>query len=736
LLEVKNLQINESALTGESVPVQKTTETLPEETLLADRRNMLFSGTYATYGNSTGIVIATGADTAIGNINKLMQSSTELKTPLSRSLEKVGKLLTIAILIVSVILFIIGLAKNLSVADSILNAITLAVAAIPEGLPAIVTIALAIGVRRMARKNAIIRKLPAVETLGSTTIICTDKTGTLTRNEMTVKQLFVNHKMYELSGTGYNPEGTLSPTPEGNNIQAVNDLLLAGVLCNDASLFSDKGWNISGDPTEAALVVAGYKCGIKENDARKNHPRTDSLPFESENQYMATLHRFPENYRLVIKGAPEVILKKCSGVKTAEITEVVSEMASQGLRVLAVGIKNITGSDKLSDKDTEGDFHFLGLAGMIDPPRQEAISSIRECHAAGITVKMITGDHARTAAAIGKQLNIIDNRNQALNGTEFTRLDDQGVEKAVIENNVFARVAPEHKLKIVQALQQSGNVVAMTGDGVNDAPALKTADIGIAMGITGTDVSKEAADMILRDDNFASIVAAIREGRRVYDNLLKSLMFVLPTNLGLAVILIVSILFFPEHDGIPIQSILPVQALWINMITTVTLALPLAFELPEDGIMDRPPRKQSEPLLSKVIIGRTVLTGILMGAVSTGLFLYEYYQEVTDAGHGVAVTEAQTISVTSIVIFQIFYLIHCRSFTKSLRILDIRSNMYLLWGIVLIILFQIGFIYLPFMNKLFHSSPLNADAWLKTVVASSLIYPVISAEKLILRTKK
>lgn len=735
LIDVKNLKVDESALTGESVPVEKKITICPEDAALGDRINLLYSGTYVTYGQATGMVFATGSSTTLGKIHQMMETSTELDTPLTKSLDGVGKVLTVAILVVSAILFFVGILRDVSIGDSVLNAITLAVAAIPEGLPAIVTIALAIGVRRMAKKNAIIRKLPAVETLGSATIICSDKTGTLTRNEMTVQSLFVEGNEFSLSGIGYNPEGEISPRPNESELTKINDLVLCSVLCNDASISPENGWKISGDPTEVALVVAGHKLNIVDINARKEYPKIDYFPFESENKFMGTLNRFQASNVLILKGAPEVIGKRCQGIDSASISSDVSKLASKGLRVLAVARKNIS-SDQIADPDLESDFEFLGLIGMMDPPREEAIKAIANCHSAGITVKMITGDHGLTASAIGKELNITQTGNEAITGSQLSKLSIAELEKIALENNVFARVAPEHKLQIVKALQQRGHVVAMTGDGVNDAPALKQANIGVAMGITGTDVSKEAADMILKDDNFSSIVAAIKEGRRVYDNLIKSLMFVLPTNLGLAVILIVTVIFFPENNGIPIQSLLPIQALWINMITTVTLALPLAFELAEKGIMERPPRKQSEPLLGKAVITRTITSGLLMGAASIGLFLYEYKHELPIVGHATALAEAQTISVTSIVFFQIFYLIHCRSFTNTVRNLNVTTNLSLLLGIVLIILLQLAFIYLPFMNELFHSAGLNANAWIKTLLVSVLVYPAIALEKFLTSLKK
>jgi magnesium-transporting ATPase (P-type) len=731
LLEVKNLKVDESMLTGESLPVEKNTDVVKPGADLGDRKNMVYSGTYVTYGFGQGVVVATAGNTALGKISQMMESSTDLKTPLTASLDKVANVLTVAILIVSVLLLGIGLWKDVPLADSLLNAITLAVAAIPEGLPAIVTIALAIGVKRMAKKNAIIRKLPAVETLGSTTIICSDKTGTLTRNEMTVQELYVGGKRYELSGVGYKPEGTLNPLPSESDAPALRDLILAGVLCNDSMLITDKGHSISGDPTEAAIVVAGHKTGIVEREVRKKYPRLDAMPFESENQFMVTLNRFDDDSTwLLLKGAPEVVFRKCSGIDRNDLDKAFSAMASGGLRVLAIAKKRTT-SGRIDDSELQGGFTLLGFVGMTDPPREEAIAAIEQCHTAGITVKMITGDHVETAAAIGKKLNLVESNSGAVAGAKLDGLSQQEIEELSLKHNIFARVTPEHKLQIVKALQRRRNVVAMTGDGVNDAPALKQADIGVAMGITGTDVSKEASDMILKDDNFTSIVAAVREGRRVYDNLVKSLLFVLPTNLGLALVLVISVLFFPEVNDIPIQSLLPVHALWINMITTVTLALPLAFEKSEAGVMNRPPRNPAEPILNKPVIIRTITSGLLMSAISTGLFLYEYYQELPLHGHDTAIAEAQTIAVTSIVVFQIFYLIHCRSFYSSLSNLNIVTNPSLLGGIIMILILQLSFIYVGAMNAIFHSSPLNGDAWMKTILVSAAVYPLISLEKFI-----
>lgn len=730
LVSLRNLQIEEAALTGESVPVQKQLEPVDPKSGIGDRTNLAFGGTMVTYGTGTGIVVETGASTELGRISKMLNEATDLQTPLTKALAAVGKILTVAILIVSGLLLAISLGRGYSLTDALLMAITLAVAAIPEGLPAIVTIALAIGVQRMASRRAVIRKLPAVETLGSTTVICTDKTGTLTRNEMTVRALWVpGGSRHEVSGIGYEPKGDFSPSLT----DGARELLEAAALCNDAALHQEGGkWHLVGDPTEGALVVATEKAGIPVETLRDSNPRLDAIPFESENGYMATLHESRRHQRRVlIKGAPEVVAQRCAGANLPEIHAQVEALASQGMRVLAVAEGDAQGRGLLEEAHIHSGLRLLGLLGMIDPPRPEAIDAVQACHQAGITVKMITGDHKLTAKAIGEQLGL--GGGEAVGGTTLAELSDSDLRQVAKRTNIFARVAPEHKLRLVRALQEEGNIVAMTGDGVNDAPALKQSNIGVAMGITGTAASKEAADMVLTDDNFASIAAAVEEGRRVYDNLVKSLAFVLPTNLGLALILMLAVMFFPIQNiagkPVPLMPMLPTQLLWINLVATVALALPLAFEAKEPSVMRRPPRSPEEPILSPFVVIRTVVVAVLMSLGALGLFWWEYSREASLVGHETALREAQTMAVTTVIFFQNFYLVHCRSLRDPIPSLGVFSNPAVYVGIGTLIGLQLALMYVPWMQSLFGTSPLGPEALASSVAVGAIILPVISFEK-------
>ncbi len=741
ILSLRNLRVEEAALTGESVPVEKEAGLLPEDTPLADRKNMVYGGTLVTYGTARAAVVATADGTELGRISSMLRETTHVETPLTKQLAVVGKWLTIAIVVVSAVLFVIGMLRGYPALDATLAAITLAVGAIPEGLPAIVTIALAIGVQRMARRRAVIRRLPAVETLGSTTVICSDKTGTLTRNEMTVKELWTPSASLEVGGVGYAPEGDL--TRDGKRLDGapadVRELLLAGALCNDAALARKDGeWRVTGDPTEGALLTSARKLGVDPEESRRSYPRLDAIPFESERQYMATLNEGPGGQTIYVKGAPEVVVGRCdtladgSPLDAGAVLGRVEELAARGMRVLALAARRppreLSG---LAEGDVGGGLVLLGLQGMIDPPRPEAVEAVAECRRAGITVKMITGDHRSTARAIGEQLGIADGSASAtMTGAEVAELSDEDLREAVARVNVFARVAPEHKLRLVRSLQARREVAAMTGDGVNDAPALDQADVGVAMGITGTAVSKESADIVLTDDNFASIAAAVEEGRRVYDNLIKALAFVLPTNIGLAVILIATVAFFPLVGGEPLLPMLPTQILWINLVAAVALALPLAFEAMEPDVMDRPPRNPDAPVLNGFVIFRTVLVALLMAAGALGLFLVEFLGET---GRGVpfetALGEAQTMAVTTVILFQIFYLLNCRSLRDSFLKIGLWSNPWVYVGIGALVLLQLGFIYLPFMNALFGTAPLPPSALLQSLLVALIVLPVISAEK-------
>ena len=747
IIQQKNLQVEEAALTGESVPSQKTTEAVSPDAVIGDRKCMVYSGTLVVSGTATAVVVKTGMDTELGKISDMLNETVNLDTPLTQKLGVIGKYLTIGIVAITVIIMIVGTYRALgqgillfdALRENLIFAIALAVGAIPEGLPAVVTIALAIGVQRMAKRNAIIRKLPAVETLGSTTVICSDKTGTLTRNEMTVSELWNYNHSIQVTGVGYHKAGVFKQNNTELAALPADMLLLLkkAVLCSDANvLYTANEYTISGDPTEVALIVVAAKAGIVIDGLREDIPRKDVLPFDSEKQYMATL-----NDTIILKGAPEVVLKRCSthiggiNLDTQKVIAQIELLGSKGMRVLAIAQKNQSNSNELSVADVENGFEFIGLIGMIDPPRAEAIEAIKACHNAGITVKMITGDHHATARAIGMELNLSAN-GKVVTGLDLSKMSDAELDKTIQTTNIYARVAPEHKLRLVKALQNNNEVVAMTGDGVNDAPSLKQSNVGVAMGITGTSVSKESADIVLADDNFSSIAAAIEEGRRVYDNLLKSLAFLLPTNLGLAFILIYGIMFFPFN---PITKelllpMLPVQLLWINLVAAIALALPLAFEVKEPNVMNRPPRRPDEALFNGFVTFRVFFASILMTVVTIVLFNWEYaYSLKTGMAQTDALARSQSIAVTFIIFFQIFYLINCRSLKDSVFKIGLFSNGFIFLGIGSIMLLQAMFLYTPFMQKVFGTAPLDEKGLFISFVAGSLIFVVISIEKWILR---
>lgn len=734
LIEVRDLQVVESALTGESLPVPKNVTEVAAEAALGDRTSMAFSGTLVTYGTATGLVVGTGARTELGHISELMRDTATVETPLMRDMDRLGKQLTWAILGVTLLVFLVGLFRGWGVADGALAALSLAVAAIPEGLPAVISIALAIGVRRMAQRRSVIRSLPAVETLGSTTVICSDKTGTLTRNEMSVRILWTGITEVRVEGVGYAPTGQL--LLEDRSLETLppdlERLLQAGALCSDANFTEEKGRVVlHGDPTEGALVVAAERAGLSTRALRETYPRLDVIPFESEHKYMATLHDLDGGRHILTKGAPEVLLSRCvrdaqgAPLDVLAIEAEAARLAGQGMRVLALAERPFPGG-RISHEDVQ-DLTFLGLQSMIDPPRPESIQAIADCKRAGITVKMITGDHPGTAEAIGRELGLNSPRG-AVTGRELDALDAEGFARIAREAHVFARVSPEHKLRIVQALQAQGEVVAMTGDGVNDAPALKRADIGVAMGITGTAVSREAADMVLLDDDFASIRSAVAEGRRVYDNLVKALAFALPTNLGQAMVLLVAVLFFPFRDGLPLLPILPVQILWINLVVTVTLALPIAFEAPEPNLMDRPPRRPGEPLFGRFVVGRTILVASLFAAGTLGLFLWEVNQTERLTPE-LTMRKAQTLAVTTLALMQAFYLLNCRSLKDGFWKMGLFTNPLVYGGILLLVLLQVALVHVPFLQALFHTTALDLGEWAKAVGVSLLVLPIVSLEK-------
>lgn len=734
LLSLRELQVDESALTGESLPVEKKILQLDRDTLLADRANMAYASTMVTRGQGRGIVSATGDQTEIGHISQLISSAQDLATPLTRKIAHFSQLLLYVILVLAGITVAIGLLRGQPLFDMFMAAVALAVGAIPEGLPAAVTVTLAIGVARMAKRKAIIRKLTAVETLGSTTVICSDKTGTLTENQMTVQAIMAGGDVFRVSGAGYGPDGSIAgqDTKEPSTSAALEECLKAGMLCNDSLLQQQDGsWTVQGDPTEGALLTAAGKGGLKKSHSLKSHPRVDSLPFESTHQYMATLHD-PGTGRpniVYAKGAVEQILAKCTEAINAdgstsplakdEVQQMVANMAAQGLRVLAFAKKEVAeDAGEMNHDDLHTDFIFLGLQGMIDPPRDAAIVAVKICRQAGIKVKMITGDHPHTAVAIAEQIGLTDNAlaKTVLTGRDLEKMSDEELIDAVEETSVFARATPEQKIRLVRALQAKGHVVAMTGDGVNDAPALKQADIGVAMGITGTDVSREAADMVLTDDNFSSIEAAVEEGRGVFDNLTKFIVWTLPTNLGEGLVILTAILL---NVTLPI---LPVQILWINMTTAGFLGLTLAFEPKERDIMQRLPRHPQTPILTGELIIRIVLVGTLLLIGAFGLFAWERAQ-------GASLAYARTVAVNTFVIMELFYLFNCRSMRRSIFQLGFFTNMWVFGGVALMLLIQLGYTYLPLMHRLFQSAPIGIESWMRVTAAGVAGYIVVEIAK-------
>ncbi len=737
LFRVKGLQIQESVLTGESMAVEKITDPVAQEAVIGDRRCMAYSGTLVTHGQGSGVVIATGVQTEIGRISRLVSEVESVTTPLLRQMAQFGRWLTAAILGLAIITFAFGvLFRDYLAAEMFLAAVSLAVAAIPEGLPAIMTITLAIGVQRMARRNAIIRKLPAIETLGAVSVICSDKTGTLTRNEMTVRTIATAENLFELGGTGYDPHGAISLS-DRDVLEEERPLLLeitrAAMLCNDASLEQSNGeWLVHGDPMEGALLVSGLKAGLDIEAEAKQYPRTDLIPFESEHRFMATLHHSHSGDAFIfLKGAPERLLEMCAHQRMVDgdqpldrsywLTRI-EAMAQQGKRVLAIAIKPVSHEQMgLIFSDVENDLIMLGLFGLIDPPREEAIGAVRQCHQAGIRVKMITGDHGATARAIARQLKLI-NVNDVITGQELKSMSDDELRQRVLAVDVYARVNPEHKLLLVRLMQEQGLIVAMTGDGVNDAPALKRADVGTAMGHNGTEAAKEAAEMVLADDNFASITHAVEEGRTVYDNLKKAILFILPTNGGEALIILASILL-----GFHQLPLTPVQILWVNMVTAVTLALALAFESPEKDAMRRPPRDAHEPILTGYLVWRVVFVSVILMSGTFGLFVWEMER-------GVSIEHARTVAVNTLVMFEIFYLFNSRYITASIfNRAGLTGNRYVLIAISILVILQLAFTYLAPMQSLFGTAAIDFNIWLHILLVSSSVLFLVELEKYFVR---
>ncbi len=735
----RNLRIEEAALTGESEPVEKQTDPVAENAAIGDRTGMAYSGTVVTSGRLEGVVIATGKETEIGRIGEMVARVEKLTTPLLRAVNRFGKLLSLVILGACGLVFVFGMVfRDFSIVEMFLIVVSLAVASIPEGLPAIMTITLALGVQRMAGRNAIIRRLPAVETLGSVTVICSDKTGTLTKNEMTVREIVLPDGKVSVSGTGYEPEGEfekdgkpVDPAEHGGLVT----LIRAGGLCNDAEIRRDeeKGYVIEGDPTEGAMVALARKAGLDRGEEKRSYPRIDVIPFESEHRFMATLHQQPDGGNLIfLKGAPEAVLSICEtqgrNGDREELDrdfweEQIEFFAREGHRVLGLAVTE-TDKTEIDMEDVKSGMVLLGFVGMVDPPRPEAVSAVNECLQAGIRVKMITGDHALTARTIGYQMGIGDGE-KAITGSQLEEMSDGELARAVLDYDIFARSSPEHKLRLVKALQSHGEVVAMTGDGVNDAPALKRADVGVAMGIKGSEASKEAAAMVLADDNFASIEHAGEEGRTIYDNLKKTILFILPTN-GAEALMVLATVFF-AFSQLPIT---PVQILWVNMVTAVTLALALAFEPSEKGIMRRPPRDSEEPIVSGYLLWRICFVSVVVACFAIGLFFLELE-------NGVSLLSARTVAVNVLVAGQLFYLFNSRFIMQSsLSLRDLISNRAALIASGMLVFFQLAFTYFPPLQLWFGTEAIGPVDWLFVIGAGAAVFVLVEVEKAMVRRIK
>jgi magnesium-transporting ATPase (P-type) len=733
MIETNNLRIEESALTGESVPTDKRTDPAEAAAGVGDRHSMAFSGSMIAAGRGTGVVTGTGPTTELGRINQMMSEVETLATPLTRQMNHFGKWLSVAILGLAAMMFLIGwLLHDFSLAELFFAAIGFAVAAIPEGLPAILTITLAIGVQRMAQRNAITRRLNAVETLGSVTVICSDKTGTLTRNEMTASRAVTTASHYSIEGNGYAPQGSIkrndhdAPLQEHADLHALVEVM---TLCNDSEITETNGqWKLIGEPTEGALRTLGRKARFDDSP----YERLADLPFESETKFMATLNRTPSNdLKIFVKGAPDRLLDRCGRQRAANGSleplhrefweQKIEALSNDGLRVLAAAARDVPRETKdLSVEDLDDNLVFLGVVGILDPPRPEAIEAINVCRQAGIRVKMITGDHVGTASAIGKEMGIGDGLH-AITGSELEAASDSELRRIADENDIFARTSPEHKLRLVKALQANGHVVAMTGDGVNDAPALKRADVGVAMGIKGTEATKEAAEIVLADDNFASIERAVEEGRTIYDNLRKAILFILPTNGAQSIVIFVAIIF-----GL-VLPLTPVQVLWVNMITTVTLALALAFEPAEPGLMQRPPRDPGAGILNGHFLWRVAFVSILIGGGTMAVFL-------RGQASAASLELARTVAVNTLVIGQLFYLFNSRFLqASSFRVQLLFSNRAVWIAVGTLVLLQLLFVYAPFMNHWFGTAPMPLHQWLAPIAIGATVFVAVEAEKALFR---
>ena len=736
LISVYALHINEASLTGESIPSKKHSSPLPEETPVVDQENMAFMGTIVTRGRGKAIITRTGMKTELGKIAEMVQEVEEKLTPLQITLKEFSKWLGVITIGICGIIFLTGIARQFFVSGVLpagylnmmfLAAVSLAVAAIPEGLPAIVTISLALGVQRMARRNALIRQLPAVETLGCTNIICTDKTGTLTKNEMTVKKVFINHSLIEVTGEGYAPKGKFIFEKNNINTEDLELLLKIGLLCNNANLVHEEKWQIIGDPTEGALIVSALKMGLDKKELEKEFPRVEEIPFESERKLMTTIHKHRNKKIAFVKGAPDIILKKCIyiqiGGKIRKITEkdkkiilkANQEMANKALRVLGFAYREIDESEKIEEKNIERNLIFVGLQGMIDPPREEVKEAIKKCKSAGIKIMIITGDHKFTAIAIARELGLFKSNDEVLTGEELNKINDDQLFEIVDKIVIYARVSPHHKVRILNALKRKGYVVAMTGDGINDAPALKKADIGISMGITGTDVAKEASDMILVDDNFASIVNAVEEGRGIYQSIKEFVQYTLSSNLGEILVIFLAILI-----GWPLPLI-AIQILWVNLLTDGLPGLALGLDPFDKIVMKKPPRKKGEKIVNRDVIENILIVGTVM-CIGT-LLLFNYY--------GLGNVKARSVAFTTLVMFQLFNVLTYRA--KKFKI-EFHRSKFLIGSVIISLIMQIVILYPP-LNIAFKTTPLSGVDWVRIILVSFILYIVLEIRKFLKNRK-
>jgi P-type Ca2+ transporter type 2C len=727
LIEANNLEIEESALTGESVPVTKITNPVNGENMsLGDLENMAFMGTMVTRGNGIGVVTSIGMKTAMGQIADMIQKAETMITPLQRKLEELGKILITVALVLTALVVGIGVIQGHDMYTMFLAGVSLAVAAIPEGLPAIVTVALSLGVQRMIKKKAIVRKLPAVETLGCASVICSDKTGTLTQNKMTVTHLWSGGRTWTVTGTGYEPDGQFyngeqRVTPHNEN--ALQQLLTFGMLCNHAELVTrEESFAVDGDPTEGALLVAGLKAGLSRESLQKKFKVVKEFPFDSTRKMMSIIVVDQNGKHFsVTKGAPDVLVGKSVSIlwegrlqhKSTEISQkvedAISEMSSNALRNIAIAYKplNERSTEGITEKEIEEGVTFIGLQGMIDPPRPEVKQAVKECRAAGIKTVMITGDHILTAKAIAKQLGILKNKDRVLDGKALNQMEVHELEEIVDDVSVFARVSPEHKLKIVKALQNRGHVVAMTGDGVNDAPAIKSSDIGVAMGITGTDVAKESSSLVLLDDNFATIKSAIQEGRNIYENIRKFIRYLLASNVGeILVMLFAMILALP-------LPLVPIQILWVNLVTDGLPAMALGLDKPEDDVMKRKPRHPKEGVFARGLGWKVVSRGFLIGGVTLLAFMLSYK---THPDH---LAYAQTVAFATLVMAQLIHVFDCRS-EVSVFSRNPFGNVYLVWAVLSSLVLMLLVIYIPSLQPIFHTVPIALKDWFLIIGLSSV----------------